>query len=216
MRESLRRYEREVAAVDPDLVVIYHATNDLSRNSREVAQAQGVLDDWGDRGLSRLSDWSMLAYLVEKNLRILLQQKRAADPRGKIKLDKDALARPFEDDLRALVRTVQDSGAKVALATFSIRLRAAQTPEKRIEAAAGARYYMPFMTPDDLLASYAAYNDVIRNVAADERALLLDVANAIPADSSHFADSVHLTDAGAEAMADAILRALSDTSARSP
>jgi lysophospholipase L1-like esterase len=208
LNDSKRRFELQVAPLAPDLVVIYHATNDLSRNSRDIALSQGVLKEWGDHSLSRLAEWSMLVYLVEKNLNIIMQKAQADEPTGKIKLDLTSLARPFEEDLRALVTAVKRSGARVALATFSTRLRRDQSPEVRTAAAAGARYYMPFITPDDLLEAYESYNDVIRSVAATEAVQLLDVAAAIPADATHFVDSVHFTDAGAARMAEAVWREL--------
>jgi len=60
---------------------------------------------------------------------------------------------------------------------------------------------MPFMTPEGLLAAYARYNDVIRDVASEAGAQLIDGEHDIPGDDRHFTDSVHFTDAGSQAMA---------------
>ena len=68
---SRKRYEAEVVALRPDLVVIYHATNDLISISRGIAKNRGLDSDVLEGNLTWLSDWSMLSYLVEKNLRIL-------------------------------------------------------------------------------------------------------------------------------------------------
>ena len=198
---SRKRYEAEVAALKPDLVVIYHATNDLSGHSRQIAKSQGLDSEAEERNLTWLSQWSMLIYLVEKNLRILALQGDVNDPSDKLDADPAALAAPFERQLRELVASVRASGAEVALVSFSIRLRRNQTAEEKKAAANTSLYYMPYMTPDSLLDAFDAYNQVIRNVAVEEDTIFIDAAMAIPGDERHFVDSVHFTDRGAEAMA---------------
>ena len=64
------------------------------------------------------------------------------------------------------------------------------------------------MTPDGLLAGFDEYNRIIREVAAASGALLIDVADAIPADAVHYNDSVHLKDEGCRAMAERVVREL--------
>ena len=61
-----------------------------------------------------------------------------------------------------------------------------------------------------LLFGYARYNDVIRDVAREQRALLIDGENEIPGDAAQFVDSVHFTDAGSRLMAERVVKALSD------
>ncbi len=62
-----------------------------------------------------------------------------------------------------------------------------------------------------MLEAAQTLNDVIRRVAAEERVSLAAVEAAVPTDSRYFADCVHCTDAGAEAVAkrvaDALIRA---------
>lgn len=67
---------------------------------------------------------------------------------------------------------------------------------------------MPFMTPRGLLDAYARYNQVIREVAQETGALLIEGENDTPGDGQHFTDSVHFTDAGSRAMATRVSRAL--------
>jgi len=206
--DSLVRFEVEVGALDPDLVVIYHATNDLSGNSRASARAQGLSGAAESKTLSWLSKWSLFVYLVEKNLRIIALQQATDDASNKMDVDAAALAIPFETSLRELVRTVQASGAKVALVTFATRLHAAQTPEEQIEAALTALYYMPYMTPAGLIESFNAYNDVIRKVAREEGAIVVEAAKAVPGDVSQFIDSVHFTELGSSTMANVVASVL--------
>ena len=202
--ESRRRFDLEVAALEPDLVVIYHGTNDLTQNSRDLAKLQGLSDQFGDRDLSWLSQWSLLAYLVEKNLKVLALQDAVDRETERLDVDSETLASPFARDLRALVEAVQASGAEVALVTFSTRMRPEQSRAALNEAAASALYFMPYLTADSLLENFAAYNETIRKVGDDEGAILIEAALAVPADPDHFTDSVHVTDRGAEALAEAV------------
>ena len=201
---SRKRYEAEVVALRPDLVVIYHATNDLISISRGIAKNRGLDSDVLEGNLTWLSDRSMLSYLVEKNLRILWQRRDANDTTNKLDVDPAVLAAPFDQHLRDLVDSVQASGVTVALVSFSIHLRRDQTPENKWAAANTALYYMHYMTPDGLLDAFDAYNQTIRDIAQEKDAHLVDAAMAIPGDDRHFTDSVHFTDLGAQAMATAV------------
>ena len=106
-------------------------------------------------------------------------------------------------------RGPRESTARQALATFSTQLRSEQSEEDKRRASASAMYYMPFMTPDGLIASYRRYNQVIREVAAATGAVLIDGEDTIPGDSRHFTDTVHFTDAGSDRMAVRVRDALS-------
>lgn len=207
--QSLKRFESEVAALGPDLVVIYHASNDLSSNSRKAANALGWAGDRGDRGLSWASQWSLLIYLVEKNLRILALREAGDDDARKVRISPEAIAQPFEASLRDLIQLVMASGAKVALATFSTRVRADQTPDEQQKAVETNLYYMPYMTVGGLIDSYSAYNEVIRMTAEKEGATLIEAADAIPGRGSHFVDSIHFNDQGAATMARVVTPTLS-------
>jgi lysophospholipase L1-like esterase len=196
-----------VAPTEPDVIVIYHATNDLTRNSREEARRQGVYRGHADQS-SWLADWSLAWYLVGKNLLLRTREQAARSGEGRLEVDAEALAAPFRDELRALVDEARERAELVALATFSHRARPEQTPEERFEACSTSLYYMPYMTPDGLLESFAAYNRVIREVAREKGVLLLECAEAIPGDGVHFNDSVHFTDAGCAAMAECVAAGL--------
>lgn len=200
---SRERFEQLVKSFQPDLVVIYHANNDLIRFSRSAARKAGVYN-LVDQSLSWISSWSLLSYLVEKNILFILRQHNIF----KLKVDPDTLAEPFGRELRNLVRSVKSSGAKVALVTFSTRLRRSMSASERKAAAVTHLYYMPYMTPNTFLDSFDAYNRVIRAVAKEENAVLIEAATAIPADDRHFTDSVHFTDRGAEVMANVISESL--------
>ena len=205
--ESRTNLAIKVAPLEPDVIVIYHATNDLTRNSRRLAQAQGVYRGHSDQ-TSALGEVSLAWYLLEKNLLLRRRTRAARDNVGRLEVDVEALSQPFRRDLTALVEEAAKHAERVCLVTFSTQARRGQSEEALYAACVTSLYYMPYMTPEGLLSGFAAYNGVIREVAAEHDALLIEAELAVPGDSEHFNDSVHFKDAGARAMADAVLEAL--------
>jgi len=208
-RSSQKNLEHRVAPLQPDIIVIYHATNDMSAELRQLAAAKGVTRQAQLEAPSWLSSHSLLWSLAEKNLRIWFAQRKAGANVGRFEVDAAMLGEPFKRDLTALVLAAQKSAKVVVVVTFSARLRAEQSDEEQLQAAASALYYMPFMTPRGLLAAYARYNEVIRAVARETGALLIEGEQGIPGDAAHFTDSVHFTDVGSRAMASRVSDSLS-------
>jgi lysophospholipase L1-like esterase len=79
---SLRNLQERIAPLVPDVIVIYHATNDLSVETRDMATKQGIIDDGEVEKTSWLADYSLLWYLVEKNLRLKKLQNEAREQQG--------------------------------------------------------------------------------------------------------------------------------------
>jgi lysophospholipase L1-like esterase len=208
VRDSLRRLDLQLASFHPDIVVIYHATNDLAANSYAMAHAQGVAPRRQEADIGWLGRHSLLVYLIDKNLEVIRLQHEASRSADKIALDQSRLDAKFRSDYTKLVAAGQNIAKLVVTVSFSPRLRASQTPEEQRKAAVTDLYYMPYMTLSDLLAGYAGYNRVIREVAKSRGALLVGDEDSIPADAQHYVDSVHFTDAGSRAMADRVARVL--------
>ena len=107
------------------MVVIYHATNDLSGEMNELAAAQGLTDADGNRQ-NWLARHSLLWELVEKNLRVMVAQREAESDKDRVVLDKARVGDRFGQDLRELVTMAGRDNRLVAVATFSTQLRAEQ------------------------------------------------------------------------------------------
>jgi lysophospholipase L1-like esterase len=201
--QSLVNLRARIAPLAPDVVVIYHATNDITHDTRELAQARGLWEpDTGDASDPGLS---LAWHLLVKNARYWLRPERAAE--RQLAVDTAELARGFEERLRTLVRASAEVAPVVALVTFSHRARREQPPDVQREACRSSLYYMPFMSVPSLLDAFEAYNDAIRRAAATG-ALLVEDEHAIPADERHYTDSVHFTDEGCARMAERILAGL--------
>ncbi len=96
----------------------------------------------------------------------------------------------------------------VVLVTFSTRFREEQTPGERAAGAVTSLYYMPFMTLQGLVDSFAAYNRIIREIGRETDTLVIDGEHDTPGTAKYFVDSVHFTDVGSERMAQRIADAL--------
>jgi len=209
VQSSLKNLRHRIEHLDPDIVVIYHATNDLSQEVRRLAETQGLTSAGGNEP-SWLAQHLRLWELAEKNLRVIFAKRGAESDRGRVVLDQARLGNKFRDDLRELVEAAGRGNRRVAVATFSTRLRPEQSTDLMKKSAVSALVYMPFMSLDGLLIGYGRYNDVIREVARNQQALLIGGENEIPGDAAHFVDSVHFSDAGSRLMAERVVKALSD------
>ena len=205
---SLKNLEYRVAPLEPDVIVIYEAHNDLTGNTFNLARRQGLAASQTEQNLSWPAKYSLLWYLVEKNVRIMSHQRTARQAAGKLAFDEESLAAPFHHDLKDLVEASKRVAPVVVLVTFSTQLRQDQPSEQQSRAAATSLYYMPYMSIDGLIEAYAEYNKVVRQVAEETGAVLIADENAIPGDAEHFADSVHFTDKGSHLMAARVARGL--------
>jgi lysophospholipase L1-like esterase len=203
-KESLANLEHRVAPFQPDVVLYYEATNDLTADTRALAVRAGIYRA-GEGEPAWIGRWWLTYHLLEKNLRQL------SGPRGegdRLSFDPRELSRGFEERLTQLVQSARARAPVVALVTFAVQLRRDQTPEAQRAAATSALFYMPFLDPAALLDGYEEYNRVIRAVAASTGAILIQGETEIPGDPEHFADSVHFRDAGSRLQAERILRGL--------
>lgn len=208
MDSLLKNLRHRVASLQPDVIVIYEGANDFSGEMRELAAKRGIIDEAKMQELTWPSSYSLLWYLVEKNLRVLASQRAAEANRGRLETDASTLGTEYRQGLTQLILAAQQNAKLVAVATFSTHLRRDQIPEVQMRASTSAFFYMPFVTPRLLIEGYERYNQIIREVAKETGALLIEGENEIPGDPVHFADTVHFTDAGSKAMAHRISRAL--------
>lgn len=204
--------EARVAPLAPDVIVVYEATNDLTKDTRTLAQAQGVYVEHADRD-HWLAEISLLWHVLEKNVLVRTRAQEAQGTGGRLALDVPAIAGPFQTRLESLLAASKSRARVVAVATFAQRLRQAQTPQERAAACVTHFYYMPYMSEEALFLGFDGYNAAIRAAAHSSGALLVEGEDAIPGDAAHFADSVHFTDAGSKLQADRVARALEASSA---
>jgi lysophospholipase L1-like esterase len=210
---SLRNLERRVKPLQPDVIIIYEAINDLSRDSRELARKQGIergsVDD--SSGLGR---WLLTWSLLEKNIRLAARQRHAnTDGARQLNFDPENLSAGFHVRLRDLAQKARQAAPVVAIATFSQKVRRDQSSEQQLRNANTHLYYMPHLSVESILRGVEEYNRVIRAVSSETNATLIDGEDSIPGDDRHFNDSVHFKDAGCRMMARRVLDSLNRSKA---
>jgi lysophospholipase L1-like esterase len=207
--ESIRKsLEYRVAPLAPDVIVIYEAANDLSGEMRRLAASRGLIVSERIEVVSWPSRYSLLWYLVEKNLRLIAAQQIAKSPDRRLEFDPRSIGQAYRSDLVQLIRTAQRHAKVVAVATFSVQPREDQSEERQMDASSSALFYIPFLHPRSIVAAYRRYNDIVREVAMETDAVLIEGEDDIPGDPAHFTDSVHFTDSGSRAMATRVSDAL--------
>ena len=106
VRSSLRNFRERIVPLEPDIVVIYHATNDLSGETRKIAEKQGLFLGKETHKMSWLSRYSLLWFLVEKNLRLLKIQDDAKNNFDAIDINPKVLGKAFREELAELIQEV--------------------------------------------------------------------------------------------------------------
>lgn len=201
---SLKNLRLRIAPLEPDVIVYYEATNDLSLDARELARARGIFHGDVDKpsAMGRISSaWA----LVEKTLRY---RSRSSGAGPKLAFDPDSLAMGFRARLTEILRTARATAPVVAVATFAHKVRLGQPPDVQRKACESSLYYAPYLTVASLHAAWDAYNRAIAAAARDSGAMLIGGEDSIPGDDLHFADSVHFRDAGSALQAERVANAL--------
>lgn len=210
VKHSLVNLNQRIAAYKPDLLMIYHATNDLSRHTFEQAQNEGLVKERPETERSWITNYSYLAYLVDLNLNIWLQQQsqQTQDVVGTLDPKLDELTSRFRKELETLISKAKTASEIVAIGTFSTHFRDDQSREYQVEAASTSLYYMPYMSIEGLLETFTAYNNVIRELAEAHDLILIEPSEFVPGDGDHFNDSIHFKTAGSRKMGEGVAAAL--------
>ena len=200
--ESLVHLEMRVLPFRPDVVIVYHAVNDV--HARLVPPEDYRRDNTGYRHewreVRRWWDRSMLLHAFgvqarfsqRNNLRawtMTLDDRPPESVRDEW-LDENPPAF-FRRNLEAMVALVRTTGARPVLMTW------AHSPHMD-DYASTAAYRRGF----------AEHNDVIREVAASTGAELLDFAPAMPQDPEYWHDGRHSNERGARFKAEWVAREL--------
>lgn len=219
-----RYIEKYVAPLRPDVIVLYLGVlSDASYRPREhrpgaVAAAESApLRELVPslRAPPKLKQvmWSALPEAVHDRYRAwsaARRLRRAERDRG-VRTPADALPAEavvaFEAHLRELVLAQRARGIVPVLATYAT-LGAPESLHRDRLLLLEERIYHPELSDAGMTDAAARLNDAVRRVASELAVPLADADRAVPKTRQYFADYVHLTDAGAERIAETVLAAL--------
>jgi len=206
--DSALGLEERVAAVQPDVVVIYHAANDLAVDTHELAVVAGLAKPAGEPGW--LEEHSLLYRLIRKNRRYQAAQAEGGSDGPKLDCDLEALARGFEDRLVDLVERASETAELVVLPRYATRFDRSQPREMQLTHMAQSFTFMAYLTPEALFDGFEAYDRAIARAAERTGALLIDDVDELQGCVPCFTDSVHLSERGCEVMARRIVEGLEE------
>ena len=199
VEESLRNLTHRVLRLNPDIIIVYHGNNDIVKDTRSAAikaglvqEGEGQQPEW----IAFLSRYSLLVDLVAKNLAI----QSGGSSRKLTEIPPD-LSDRFVTTLGEIHQVAKDNGISLVLSGFVTKYRPGQDRDTQGRNADVAFFYMPWMTIDGLLDAVAMYNSAILSFADAHDVPVIREIESIPADENHFADCMHLRDAGCEVMA---------------
>lgn len=204
IEHSLQNLRERVLPLQPDLVILYHAHNDIIEDSRAVAIAEGVVDgDEPQVTLSdRLSDFSMLYMLVSKNMAVQFGKREKAGTTKQLQAIPEGMSDGFIEQLGAIHSELEAHDVQLVLSTFITKFRPSQPIEVQRANADITAIYMPWMSMDALNQALEQYNAAIVDFAHQHGVPVIEDLESIPADEEHFADCIHFADAGCERMAE--------------
>lgn len=234
LRTSMQNFSARVLFLQPDMVVIYHLTNDLARYGNEANLTHPLMNQFVAGGVvSGLVDQVMGWSYLFQELRFSLWDRLAgallsrlggttgsAGQAGAWQVDERYLE-AFRRDLRNLVVLAKANGVTPVVASQAIAFTAktdfAQltTEEKQMLFDRPAIFYAK-VPPGERFGLFERYNRIIRDVATSEGAIFADVNGAIPKTPEYFWDYCHLTDKGSALQAQVILRAIQQAKTAAP
>lgn len=190
--------------LEPDIIVVYHAANDLHARRVKIHKS----DNSGYRRQWQLK-WNLplRAIRFSYSLRILALALTGIKPLGVehyTRQNDELITNPpasqletfppvfFRHNLQLMVRLAKSNNCRVVLCTF------ATNPDFSDHYASTEFYQMGFVE----------MNRVIRRVAREEEVTCADVDAALPRDSSIWVDGVHLNEQGAKVKAEIISKAI--------
>jgi len=217
----------KVVPLKPDLVAMMHNINDLSillfeksywnRNPSRSPLIEKK-PDWRTVGKNLQETFQLARDLVVPHLYAALHRllhaegKSQADEfqqvRGqKIEVNQDYLVREFTFNLQTFINICRARGITPVLLTMPSRLKDDPDPliprlMQRLEKQNGITYR-------DFKGAFDRFNQAIREVAAQNRVLLVDLAQEIPQEKEYMSDVVHFTPAGSRLVAQKIAAGLS-------
>ena len=206
-KESLLTLQTRVAKTNPDIIFIYHATNDLAYDTRNLAESQGIFSKKA-AAPSWLANWSMAWNLIEKNIQLHFRKNQINNKSELLHFTPSQISKNFRRRLSDLIQHAKAISPLVVIATFTHQFRREQNPDEQLRAAEVSIFYMPYMDLERLFQGFEEYNNVIREVANQENIILIEEENEIPGNTLYFNDSIHFKDAGSQKMAARILKRL--------
>ncbi len=224
--QSVANLALRVMPFQPDVVIIYHAYNDLKAIRPELSfrpdyshihprphgyhEKPALLVRWLNRSMFYVRARNRYRKLAQ----ITAYRDSFTQDRRTSEIPSEA-ERAFEQHVRTLVAIARSGGARVVLSSFAtlhdpslsyaaggpaIRMSPLQQQEL-----APIMYFTPGLTLDGIFDGLKRYSAILRRIAREEQTGWVDNAALVPHEDAYFVDRVHFSSKGARRMAENFL-----------
>ena len=212
IEESFVNLKYRVLPLKPDIIILYHATNDISFTSKWAAIDLGILKGSNTYHQSYiaeiLSKYSITFDLFYKNIKIYLRQ-RIKEDFNKLNYYPIQYSNKFVAILDSINSECSKNEVSFHLFTFSTKFRKNQFEDEYIKNMNTSLYYMPWMSPSTIFEAFEIFNKKMRDYAINAPNVYIDTLhNIIPGNDTYFIDSVHFTNKGARLMAKRVFNSM--------
>ena len=196
---------QRVLPIEPDLIIIYHAYDDIKHQQR-IAYERSPRATGRPTFITRwLTRRSTLFNKLAGAIHIVGTPARYEDRRDTLPAQ---AVRDYRQHLEALLAECRQRRLPTVLCTSATRFRAEQPDDARRKAAGAALHGNRYLSVDGLIRSYRMFNAETQALADRHGVPCADLVAAVPPDPDHFSDSIHLSEAGCEAVAAALINTL--------
>lgn len=218
--DSLGRLYSEIWLLEPDIVLLYNAWNDIKYIDRigpsspliSLVEPANAGRDPFQHYRGRLDRWMSVSQIyVKLRTRYYLAKHRVGlegvIPEGtEINHDRRMGLRQFRLNVELFVDAARNLGVQPVLLTQATLVAASNDAEARKRIV----YEYQGLDHDALSGAFDDCNNVIRSVAREKDALILDLAADLNGRVDLFEDHVHLSRAGSEVLAKSVAKFLGD------
>ena len=210
-KHSLINYVTYYRDWQPDVVVVMHAINDLCRS---FAPPEFCLGEYNDRwshyygpAINGVKPPTFERHVFGSFLDTWYSMFRFVEADHPV--ERYRAIRPFENNLRKIVRYTRSDGAEVVLVTQPSLYKPEMNAEESRLLLFGKKFcacprnpvQKEYPSPQSLRQAENAFNAVVRRVASSGKAVLVDADPSIAKTAANFSDDVHYTRQGARLLA---------------
>lgn len=229
VRTSTQNFISRILFFQPDMVVIQHLINDMSRYGREEGLVNPLNRQFVPNGIAagfmdHMMGWSYafqeLRYTLGVRLVSVLVERTSSEETSQGQWSRDVRYEEiYRRGLRNLVILAKANGVAPILTTMSISITAKTdfsrlTEDENRMGLYKQAFFYSVVPPQARYALFKRYNEVIREVAQEQNIIVADADSVIPKTSEFHFDVCHLTDKGSALQAQVIHRAILENADR--
>jgi hypothetical protein len=213
---SLIKLQTKVEDFNPDLVILYHAMNDMYRSldhpryalgtyrpdySHFYGPLEGMLNAYRSSRvpLKLFSVAGAYRNLERHILRKWFSDIRQAGKQGRVEMNQWVSLHSFERNLRNIAEYLSRKGVGVVFASQPYLYKVELSPEEEAQMEIPARLMVVDgwrISMRSIVKGMEDFNDTTRRVAQDYGAEFLDLAALVPKKTANFYDGIHYSEKG--------------------